>query len=492
MCAAMRRGFTALLIFTSVYLSSVCLAQDDPGRDDPPPDGRTEYGVLRSGPLDFDDDFVKYLGETRRGEIVELRLFDDLSIFPETVSVRPTRIGFDWVGRIPGKGVGHVMFSVAKGSLVGTVWLETAIFNIHRDGRGGYAVEQVDPGAFTAIHESEFEQELKGRIIPFKRLEKPKVVANKIRQASVYNRHYARLERLVQIGLVPERVMTRLPEPGSRVDLLIAITPEAQRWLADNGGSNASFSNLILKANLSLSESGIATQLNLLGVAYVFYKEASDKTLKKDRKNLRGPPVDSDLQDLHTLRDLLRADIVSLLVRHPPEEGRNCGRSVRLKAPAANLNPAAANGPFDSVGFNVVNIDCAVMGQSLTHEIAHNFGAAHDNYRFQKEVAAGLAQNPKVFVTPAMPGAHGHFPLGQNVRTIMAYPDFCIDIFGQAPWDPANPEDAPCPIIPWFSTPQYTYGGAPLGTYYLMPANNAAVMNLTAQTVANFRHAYFP
>ena len=45
MCAAMRRGFTALLISTCVHLSSACLAQDDPGRDE----GRAHDGHASTG-----------------------------------------------------------------------------------------------------------------------------------------------------------------------------------------------------------------------------------------------------------------------------------------------------------------------------------------------------------------------------------------------------------------------------------------------------------
>ena len=90
-------------------------------------------------------------------------------------------------------------------------------------------------------------------------------------------------------------------------------------------------------------------------------------------------------------------------------------------------------------------------------------------------------------MTPAIPGGHGFVLLEPNVRTVMAYADFCVEILGQ------DPNRDPCPIIPRFSNALQTYDGAPLGIpvgFFLGVADNAAVINLTAQTVANFRHAY--
>lgn len=477
------RNVTILLVtFSAVLLGSVLRAQPD----DPPPDGGDETGVLRRAPIDIGDAFIEKLGATRPGTRIPLALFDDVSFVAATIRVDETSSGFDWIGRTSTDGIGDVILSVAEGALVGTVWLDDKVYSIHGDGSGGYVVDEYDPTAFDATHRGDFEVDFVDRTIPLRVLEFPQVFRAMLGLRATYDRFHRRIERLVTAGILPPRVLTLIPESGSRVDILVATTAAADQWLLDNGyPRTATVQNIIAKANTTLTESDVGTQLHLLGVASVHYTESGD--LVTDLDNLRGrpntPPLQPphpDLEPLHAIRDKLRADIVSLLVY--PNEGDGRGQAIRLPGPAASdPTPNDGIGPFEDIGFNVVRVDAAVRGHSLTHEVSHNFGAAHDNYQFAKDEDDGLV------LTPPIPGGHGFIVIPQNVRTVMAYSSFCVEVLGQ----PDN--DTACPIIPRLSNSQQTYYGSPLGIavgVFFGAADNAAVMNLTAQTVANFRHAY--
>jgi hypothetical protein len=483
-----RQWRAMVIIPASLCLASAILLREAPGQITQPPSDEGE-GILRQAPIDIDEKFIKQLGRAERGTKIPLSLFDDVSFVAVTTSLRETDWGFDWFGKIPAQDVGDVILSVAGGSLVGAVWIDSDVYSIHEDGQGGYRVDQTDPSVFEPTHLDEVEVSFRDRTIPFRALENGRVIRAIIERQANYNEFHRQLVGLVTAGLLrPDRVLPVIPEPGSRVDILLATTARADEWLTSNSyPRTATMQNLIIKANTALAESGIATQLNFLGVASVHYTETDDPRLVDDLTNLRGRPNEDpaqpphpDLQELHALRDKLRADIVSLLVYPEDPDGR--GQSIRLPGPAgSDPTPNDGKGPFESVGFNVVRIDAAVKGHTLTHEVAHNFGAAHDNYQFAKDEAAGLV------TTAPSRGGHGFIVLPQDVRTIMAYRTFCVEVLGQPDTDDT------CPIIPRFSNSLQTYNGSPLGIavgVFFGAADNAAVMNMTAQTVANFRHAY--
>ena len=495
--ATSKRTATALILAAFCF-GLASLGQEGP-RDEgpPPPDDREEHGILRRAPLDIGDDFIKRLESAEPGDGIELELFEDVSLVSKTVRINERPFGFDWVGKTESRGVGDVMFSVVEGALVGTVWLDAAFYSIRRDGAGDYEVVQVDSAAFSATHGGHSVDEVKNRSARrLKRFGNPRFVARKLAREAAYNRFHAKTVGRVTAGKLPESVLGHLPEPGSRIDIMIATTIEADAWMDRNGYSrSATINNIIAKANTTLFESGIATQLNLVGEPFVFYTEV-DEELSGDVDNLRGSPVHPDLQVLHTLRDLLRADIVTLLVHFPPDPEANinvCGRAAGRLLSGGNFPPGEAvtdaNGDFDQFGFHVAEVDCAVLGITVTHELGHNMGAAHDNYKFNKTVAEAEAEMPPRSVL-ALEGAHGFILLEPNVRTVMAYKDFCTEILGQ------DPDNNPCPYIPRFSNPlqPYDYDGFPtgfaVGTFF-GAADNASVLNMTARTVANFRHAYF-
>ena len=128
------------------------------------------------------------------------------------------------------------------------------------------------------------------------------------------------------------------------------------------------------------------------------------------------------MDNVHALRDAYGADMVSLWI----ETGTYCGLGWI--------------GPSASYAFTVVNRGCATSNSTFAHELGHNMGALHDPY-------VDSSTYPYSY-------GHGHVNLVARWRTVMSYNDQCA----------ATAPGTCCTRIPYFSNPNLTYGGAPLGT----------------------------
>ena len=235
---------------------------------------------------------------------------------------------------------------------------------------------------------------------------------------------------------IPEGNETSAADGGTIQDVLVAYTPSVESRYG-TAGTDALIIQAIAESNQAYTNSGINTRLNLVGSVRTNYTESG--SMSTDLGRLRSPG-DGYMDELHTLRDSLGADLVSLIENEP----QYCGIAYRMTSLSSS---------FASSAFSVVHHSCATGYYSFAHEIGHNQGAHHDHAN-----ASGAIY----------PYAYGYQePLGA-FRTVMAYN--C---------------DGGCNRVNHFSNPAGVYNGESTGVDSY--ADNALAINNTASTIASFR-----
>jgi len=238
-------------------------------------------------------------------------------------------------------------------------------------------------------------------------------------------------------------------DTGSTIDVMILYTATAANEAGGGTGMDTQVDLGITETNTAYANSGVTPRLRLVYKGQVDYVES-------------GTNVDADLVSLQSgripnaaaLREQYGADIVSLWVGGT--YAGVCGVAYVMNNPSAG---------FADFAFNVVVRRCATGNFSLGHEIGHILGACHD------WIQDGRCGSQFAY-------AHGHVAPNNAFRTIMSYASSCTDS--------AHPTG--CPRIQYFSNPNVTYQGQPVGAAGgSMPADNRQVFNQTAAIVANFR-----
>ncbi|CUS34413.1 putative Peptidyl-Asp metalloendopeptidase [Candidatus Nitrospira nitrosa] len=229
------------------------------------------------------------------------------------------------------------------------------------------------------------------------------------------------------------------------VDLMVVYTTTARIKQGGLSAMNALIAMSVDLANQAYQNSQIAMRLRLVRTAEVAYTETGN--MNTDLVRLRSTS-DGFMDQVHTLRDQYKADLVTLIVDNG---GAYCGIAYVM-----------ANGPrasFASYAFSVTDRDC-ISNNTLTHELGHNMGDAHDRE------SGG---------TGVYPYSYGYRdPIGK-FRTIMAYP--CPTVS--------------CPRVKYFSNPKILINGRPAGIDYAInpskSADNARSMNEVRNVIAAWR-----
>jgi len=212
------------------------------------------------------------------------------------------------------------------------------------------------------------------------------------------------------------------------IDVLVAYTPAAKSSVSD---IDATIQLAVAEANQSYANSGINITLNLVDSFQVNYSEAG-KTYDTILADFVGNT------DVNSRRDKSGADLSALIINQTDY----CGLADAIGATAATA-------------FVAVHYGCATGYYSFAHELGHLMGARHDQLN-----------DPST-----SPYAYGHgfqHTTAPVWRTVMAY-----DCSGG------------CPRVQYWSNPNVSYGGVPMGT--AATNDNARVLNGTATTVAGFR-----
>lgn len=226
------------------------------------------------------------------------------------------------------------------------------------------------------------------------------------------------------------------------VDVIVAYTRAARDAAGSDTGMSAIIDLAVDEANQAYSASGVKIVLNLVKTVEVNYTESNN--LKTDLDNLEKN--DDDVMDnLHALRDRLKADIVTLFMKDG--EMDYCGIGNQMNEENAE--------DFADYAFSVVDMDC-ISNRSYMHELGHNMGIQHDKDHSDS--------------APLYPYGYGYQDPDGGFRDIMSYK--CA-------------ADETCPRLLMFSSPAITYQDKPLGV--AEEANNAKALNASRFRVAEFR-----
>lgn len=243
---------------------------------------------------------------------------------------------------------------------------------------------------------------------------------------------------------------TTPPSEGVHViEVMVLYTP-ASRVRYGQAGIEAKILQSVADANTAMQNSLIDVQFSLVHVGEVPYTESGSLTAALTALQRTSDGV---MDEVHALRDQVGADLVTLV----SEDTSSCGVSYLMSVPSPGF---AAN------AFSVVYSGC-LASLSMVHEWGHQLGCHHD-----RSNSVGPA---------AFPYAYGWRQCSTSTtmfRTIMSY------ACGSAV------------RVNYFSNPNLTYAGQPLGVdESLDPANaadNARAINSTAGIVAAFRASVVP
>lgn len=222
-------------------------------------------------------------------------------------------------------------------------------------------------------------------------------------------------------------------QASTLVDVLVAYDTPAAAWARQNGGGITNFATMaVQKMNTVLDNCGFAStfRYRLVGVMSINATGGTDLDgVLSATKNGTG-----DWAPIKAMRDTVGADIVTTLIDTGSASGTT-GLGYSLSS-----TPLSS---FSESAYNVCAIRAVAQSHTMTHEVGHNIGAGHATAVNPDQISPG----PQLYDYSA-----GYYFTGTDgvaYHTIMAYN---FDGYGNT-YSPA----------PFFSSPNFTYQGAPVG-----------------------------
>ncbi len=241
------------------------------------------------------------------------------------------------------------------------------------------------------------------------------------------------------------------------LDVAVVYTPAAREAAGGAAAIEAVIDLLVAETNQAYAASGVRHRVALAGRAEAQYAEDGDSAVDLGRL---ADPSDGHLDEAHTLRDRVGADLVHLIV---------------------DADKADVGGMAHLAGAFGLTIHSA-GGRIFAHELGHNLGLRHDRYHVHRNEGGARAHpaygyvNQRAFAEGAASAS--------GWRTIMSYHTRCAHA-GIA-----------CPQLLRFSNPRQLHEGDPLGVPWVAgagasgvagPADAAAVLEATGPAAALWR-----
>ena len=268
-------------------------------------------------------------------------------------------------------------------------------------------------------------------------------------------------ESLAETSPNPTGPSAALAETALVTQTLLAVYTESACTLAGSCLQvEAEIINKVALTNTVYANSGVHINLELVGMQQVNYAgQESEAALDALRRTNDGV-----MDEVHTLRDQINADLVALI--------------VDLDQPAFGVCGIAYLSASATFAFSVTDFEDAVCSEyTFTHELGHNQGAQHDRVT---TLNGGDAIGPDEFSFGYRRCNDGSFDdVGAPFfRTVMAYSCTGAD------------------RIPNFSNPNVLSAGVPTGIDPAADATRAAfaarTLSESALTVAAFRDGPAP
>ena len=436
------------------------VADEDTATEEVPGDQR---GVDRVREVTIDADVLPD-DASAPAQKVELALFSDTTVVAEldAPEFRPAGGYRTWSGTIAGDEGSSVVFVEQDGVLSGLVTSKDATYRLRPGADGRTRVEQID--------ESQFPTAFAHATTPTDGGFAPVVTVGDAQPTTTQDHTHAPGTPAHSHDVPPaatsgdtsgatagdagatsgdEPAVSAATADAPVVEVLIAYTSAAKARMGGQAGMDADIALMVEQTNTAFDTSGINAVLSLAHTVEVAQNGPVDGTTLGRLAN----PSDGVYDNVHVLRDQYGADLVALIADAP--SGAYCGLAYQMNSISTSFAPYT---------MSVTDAGCATGNTTFTHELGHNFGAAHDRGAWSG--------------TPVLPYGYDWVNPVQRWRTVMSYANACSN----------------CGRLLRFSNPDETYNGAPLGAPIgaANQADNRAVLNTTSSTVASMRGAAAP